>query len=79
MKDEMFRSLIVPQPPFGISYAVSAIKVTYRTVLRSSCKVLSFLFNFNQNRNVSILEEFQNIKYHKNPLVKTQQWLPPAR
>jgi hypothetical protein len=75
----MFRSLIVSQPSFGISYVVSTIKVKYHTVLMSSCKVLLFLFNFNQNGNESIVAELQNIKFHKNPLVKTQQQLPPAR
>ena len=72
LKNEMFRPLIVSWPSFGISYAVSTIKVKYHTVHTSSCTVLLFLFNFSQNGNVSIVVELQNIKYHKNPLVKTQ-------
>jgi hypothetical protein len=71
VKDEMFRSLIVSQPSFGTSYGVPILKVEYHNVLMSSCKVLLILFNCNQNRNVSILVEFQNIKFHKNPPVKT--------
>jgi len=70
MKDQMFRSLIISQPSTGISYAVTTIEVKYHTVLRSSYTVFLFLFNFNQNGKVSILVELQNIRFHKNPLVK---------
>jgi hypothetical protein len=72
VKDEMFRSLIVSQPSFGITHAVSTIQAKNHTVLTSSCKVSSFLFNFNQNGSVSILVEFRNLKFQKNPPVKTQ-------